>query len=54
MKIIIDLPDEEALRQIEDDEDILPAYQFLIRKIEQILGGQQIRYEDISHTGEVR
>lgn len=55
MKIIIELPDEEALRPVEDDEEnILTTYEFIIRRIEQILGGRQIRYEEVYHTGEVK
>lgn len=51
MKIIIHLPNEEGLRKIEDvEENIMPAHQFIVRKIEQILGGQQIRYTDIEVT----
>jgi hypothetical protein len=48
MKIIVYLTDEEASRQVEDDdENVMEAYRLLIKKLEQVMGGKQIRYLDI-------
>jgi len=48
MKIIIHLPDDEAHRQIDCEEDnIRAAYREIVRKIEDVMCGHQIRYEEI-------
>lgn len=49
MKIIIELPDEEAGREIEcEEENIRPAYIEILRKIEDFMTIHQIRYTDIT------
>jgi|GEM_PF-4080204 len=51
MKIIIELSNKEANRQIEDvEENIRPAYKEIIRTIENICGEYQIRYVNIEIT----
>ena len=48
MQIIINLPNEEANRQVEcEEENIRPAYQEIIRKIEDVCAMHQIRYDEI-------
>ena len=48
MKITVYMTDQEASRQVEDDEEnVMEAYRFIIKRLEQILGGRQIRYIEI-------
>lgn len=48
MKIIITLPDDEAYREIEcEEENIRAAYRELIRNIRNICLEKKIRYENI-------
>lgn len=48
MRIIVHLPDEEAHRDIEDEEEnIRAAYRELVRKIEDAATRYQIRYTEI-------
>lgn len=55
MRIIIELSNDEAERTIEDEEEnIRPAYELIIREIENILTKHQIRYDEIFHTGKVK
>lgn len=47
-EIIIRLTDEEAERQIEDEEEnIMPAWRLIHREIENLLTKHQIRYVEI-------
>lgn len=49
MKIVLLLLDEEANRQVEcEEENIRPAYQEIIRKIEDVCTIHQIRYHEIT------
>lgn len=47
MKIVIDLPESEGNRDVEDDDKIRPANVSIIRAIEDICTKHQIRYTEI-------
>lgn len=48
MRIIIHLPDAEAHREIEcEEENIRAAYREVVRQIENVMCSNQIRYTEI-------
>jgi hypothetical protein len=53
MKIIIHIPKEEAMREIEcEEEKIRPAFKEMVRRIENILCEHQIRDTEIEVRNE--
>jgi hypothetical protein len=48
MQIIVHLPDSEAYREIEcEEENIRAAYREIVRQLENIMTARQIRYTGI-------
>jgi hypothetical protein len=47
MRIVINLPDSEGNRDVEDDDKIRPANKSIIRAIEDICTKHLIRYTEI-------
>ena len=53
MKIIVHIPKEEAIREVEcEEENIRPAIQEVVRQIENILCKHQIRDTEIEVKSE--